>query len=110
MKVRTRGAIAAAVALSFIAAACGSDSKSSDATTAASQAVADTAAPRRQRPGPRLRPTLKLRRDRSCRRRHGWRVVPLTPVKLQLQWVTQAQFAGYYAAIDQGFYKAPAST
>ena len=26
-------------------------------------------------------------------------------VKLQLQWVTQAQFAGYYAALDQGFYK-----
>jgi len=29
-----------------------------------------------------------------------------TPVKLQLQWFTQAQFAGYYAAIDQGFYAA----
>ena len=28
----------------------------------------------------------------------------VTPVKLQLQWVTQAQFAGYYAAQDQGFY------
>jgi NitT/TauT family transport system substrate-binding protein len=29
----------------------------------------------------------------------------LTPVKLQLQWFTQAQFAGYYAALDQGFYE-----
>src|SRR5215217_6239149 len=29
----------------------------------------------------------------------------LTPVKLQLQWVTQAQFAGYFAAVDKGFYK-----
>jgi NitT/TauT family transport system substrate-binding protein len=29
----------------------------------------------------------------------------LTPVKLQLQWVAQAQFAGYYAAVDQGFYE-----
>jgi NitT/TauT family transport system substrate-binding protein len=29
----------------------------------------------------------------------------LTPVKLQLQWVTQGQFAGYLAAADQGFYK-----
>jgi len=28
----------------------------------------------------------------------------LTPVKLQLQWFTQAQFAGYFAAVDQGFY------
>jgi NitT/TauT family transport system substrate-binding protein len=25
-------------------------------------------------------------------------------VTLQLKWVTQAQFAGYYAALDQGFY------
>ena len=29
----------------------------------------------------------------------------LTPVTLQLQWVTQAQFAGYYAALAQGYYK-----
>jgi NitT/TauT family transport system substrate-binding protein len=29
----------------------------------------------------------------------------LTKVTLQLQWVAQAQFAGYYAAVDQGFYK-----
>ena len=29
----------------------------------------------------------------------------LTPVKLQLQWLTQAQFSGYYAALDQGYYE-----
>lgn len=29
----------------------------------------------------------------------------LTKVRLQLQWVAQAQFAGYYAAIDQGYYR-----
>jgi NitT/TauT family transport system substrate-binding protein len=29
----------------------------------------------------------------------------LTPVRLQLQWVTQGQFAGYFAAVDQGFYR-----
>lgn len=28
----------------------------------------------------------------------------MTPVNLQLQWVTQSQFAGYFAAVDQGFY------
>ncbi len=28
-----------------------------------------------------------------------------TKVKLQLQWVTQAQFAGYFAAVDQGFFR-----
>jgi len=30
----------------------------------------------------------------------------LTKVTLQLKWVTQAQFAGYYAAAAQGYYKA----
>ena len=30
----------------------------------------------------------------------------LTQVRLQLQWVTQSQFAGYFAAVDQGFYEA----
>jgi predicted N-acyltransferase len=25
---------------------------------------------------------------------------------LQLQWVTQAQFAGYYVALDKGFHEA----
>ena len=29
----------------------------------------------------------------------------LIPVKLQLQWFTQAQFAGYYAALDQGYFE-----
>jgi NitT/TauT family transport system substrate-binding protein len=29
----------------------------------------------------------------------------LTPVKLQLQWLPQAQFAGYFAAVDQGFFE-----
>ena len=29
----------------------------------------------------------------------------LTKVTLQLQWLTQSQFAGYYAALDQGFYE-----
>ncbi len=28
-----------------------------------------------------------------------------TKVTLQLKWVTQAQFAGYYAALEQGFYE-----
>ncbi|MAS34009.1 MAG: ABC transporter substrate-binding protein [Anaerolineaceae bacterium] len=29
----------------------------------------------------------------------------LIPVRLQLQWVAQSQFAGYFAALDQGFYE-----
>jgi NitT/TauT family transport system substrate-binding protein len=30
---------------------------------------------------------------------------PPEPVSLQLQWVTQAQFAGYYVALDKGWYR-----
>ncbi len=30
----------------------------------------------------------------------------LTPVSLQLQWAPQAQFAGYFAAVEQGYYEA----
>jgi NitT/TauT family transport system substrate-binding protein len=33
------------------------------------------------------------------------RKAQLTNVTLQLKWVPQAQFAGYYAALDLGFYK-----
>jgi NitT/TauT family transport system substrate-binding protein len=35
----------------------------------------------------------------------GGTTTTTTKVTLQLQWVPQAQFAGYYAALDQGFYK-----
>ena len=31
---------------------------------------------------------------------------PAAAVRLQLQWVPQAQFAGYFAAIEQGYYEA----
>jgi NitT/TauT family transport system substrate-binding protein len=30
---------------------------------------------------------------------------PVQRVSLQLQWVTQAQFAGYYVALDKGYYR-----
>ncbi len=36
----------------------------------------------------------------------GSAVMAADEVRLQLQWVTQAQFAGYYVALDQGFYEA----
>ena len=31
-------------------------------------------------------------------------------VTLQLKWVTQAQFAGYYVALEKGFYEEETST
>jgi NitT/TauT family transport system substrate-binding protein len=35
----------------------------------------------------------------------GGEPAELQPATLQLKWVTQAQFAGYYAALDQGYYE-----
>jgi NitT/TauT family transport system substrate-binding protein len=35
----------------------------------------------------------------------GGEPAELQPVTLQLKWVTQAQFAGYYAAKEQGYYE-----
>ena len=57
--------VAAGVALTLLAAACGDDGGSSSSSSTGT----------------------------------------LTKVKLQLQWVIQAQFAGYLAAVDQGYYK-----
>lgn len=66
-------------ALSLVAAACGGSDTASDTT-----AAVDTTAP--------------VVVEEEC-------TTP-TPVKLQLQWFIQAQFAGYFAAQEQGFYAA----
>ncbi|MHB1129571.1 MAG: ABC transporter substrate-binding protein, partial [Ilumatobacteraceae bacterium] len=77
---RFKFAVAGFAALSLVAAACGGSDSASDTTTAASDTTAPAAA------------------EAEC-------TTP-TPVKLQLQWFIQAQFAGYFAAQDQGFYAA----
>ena len=66
------------LALGLVAAACGDDEESSSTTEG-------TTAPQETTGGD------------EC--------TELTPVTLQLQWLTQAQFGGYYAAIDQGYYE-----
>src|SRR5438093_2178600 len=40
----------------------------------------------------------------GCNAAPGGSVAAKTPIKLQLQWFPQAQFAGYFAALDKGFY------
>lgn len=35
----------------------------------------------------------------------GGDFTPLTDISLQLQWLPQAQFAGYYVALDQGYFE-----
>jgi NitT/TauT family transport system substrate-binding protein len=78
----TRGLVVAVSALALVAAACGDDDDDDDggATTPAAETTAggsDTTA-------------AASGETKS--------------VKLQLQWVTQAQFAGYFAAVEKGFY------
>ena len=47
-------------------------------------------------------PRRRRRPQRGCRAA----AAELTPVRLQLQWAPQAQFAGYFAAEEQGYYAA----
>jgi NitT/TauT family transport system substrate-binding protein len=82
MKRSIRVAFAGIVALSLFVAACGgSDDEAADEVTE------ETAAEETTEEAPA---------EETC-------TTP-TPVKLQLQWFIQAQFAGYFAAQDQGFY------
>ena len=78
---RTARLIGVAVVGAIALSACGGSSTSteSSAAPAATEAAASSAAPVEECTTP-------------------------TPVKLQLQWFVQSQFAGYYAAKDKGFY------
>jgi NitT/TauT family transport system substrate-binding protein len=85
--------VAGLAALALVAAACGDDDEdegSGDDTesTEGTEAASDTTAAEGSAPS------------------GGEECAELTPVKLQLQWFTQAQFAGYFAAQDQGYYEA----
>jgi len=81
-------AVAGVVALSLAAVACGGDDGDS-----ASEEPTATEAPATEAPTGSEAPA-----DGTCE--------STTPVKLQLQWFTQAQFAGYFAAIEEGYYAA----
>ena len=92
---------AGVLALSLVAAACGDDDDASDATDApaASDAPAGTDA---------ATATTEATSDTEAPGDTGG-AEPVDcettdSVKLQLQWVAQAQFAGYYAAEDQGYF------
>jgi NitT/TauT family transport system substrate-binding protein len=97
MKPRVRMAVGAVVALSFLAAACGGDdsgdSDETDAPATSAEAADTTAGTDTTAAG-----SGTTAAPADC--------TDLTDVKLQLQWVTQAQFAGYFAAVDEGFYEA----
>jgi NitT/TauT family transport system substrate-binding protein len=77
MKQQRKALVAGAVALSLVVAACGSDGDSSSDTNTESSSSTDT--------------------DMA-------ECATVDDVSLQLQWFTQAQFSGYYAALDNGYY------
>jgi NitT/TauT family transport system substrate-binding protein len=81
---RIKGQLALGAALVLAAAACTPSGTSSAApTTAGGSTTPATTAPGSAAPT----------------------TATMTKLKFQLQWVTQAQFAGYYAAQDQGYYQ-----
>jgi NitT/TauT family transport system substrate-binding protein len=85
---------AGAVALSLVMAACGSDDDSSSEpdTTDAGSETTDAGSETTEAGGSDGGGDMA-----DCE--------TIDEVSLQLQWFTQAQFAGYYAAQDQGFYE-----
>ena len=106
------GTIAAFGALSFVAVSCSSD-KAADTTTADTVAVDTTAAESAAVETSAAADTTAAAGDTTVAAADTTATAAAAPVdcatptavKLQLQWVTQAQFAGYFAAVDQGFYK-----
>ncbi len=91
------------LALSLVAAACGSDDDESADTAAPAATEAPTDATEAPAPETTKAPAATEAPAATDATADGECTEP-TEVKLQLQWVTQAQFAGYYAAVDQGFY------
>ena len=93
MKTAPRGRLAAIVGVVAVAgmtlAACGGGSSSGESSSAAPAPETSSAAPA---PAESSEAPAE-----AC--------TELTPVNLQLQWFVQAQFGGYYAAKDKGFYE-----
>jgi NitT/TauT family transport system substrate-binding protein len=108
MKSRKLTRVAAAIAaLSFVAAACGGDDDDSGAaaTTAASEEAATPTTAAEETPATTAMEEESAPATTAMEEMSAMECDSPDPVKLQLQWFTQAQFAGYYAAIDQGFYE-----
>ena len=88
--------LAGAVALTLAVAACGSDDDSSSEsdTTEAGSETTDAGSE-----------TTDAGADTTDAGADMAECETVDSVRLQLQWFTQAQFAGYYAAIDKGYYE-----
>ncbi len=97
-------------ALALLVAACGDDDDSGDDASADTEAPAETDAADDGGTGDDAEgdgeaATEDTTSDGADISGEGADCESIDEVSLQLQWVTQAQFAGYYAAVDQGFYQ-----
>jgi NitT/TauT family transport system substrate-binding protein len=111
---RVTTAVTGLAVLAFVAAACGGDDDddASPATTAAdaSETTAAGATDTTEAGGADTTGGSDTTEAGSDDTTASGTVAPLdcettTDIKLQLQWVAQAQFAGYYAAQDLGYYE-----
>jgi len=88
--------------LAMVAAACASDEGGTDAgadeTAAPTTAAPDTPSQTTVAPSDAAAETTAT--TEPAEDTGG----EMTPINLQLQWFAQSQFAGYYAAVDLGFY------
>ncbi len=117
-KTRTRLAktAAALAALSLVAAACGGDDDdagSATPTESASASASESATPSESASASASESASASASESATASASDSATASASapaecttpdPVKLQLQWFVQAQFAGYYAALDQGFY------
>ena len=95
--------IGALAALSLVAAACGGDDDTAEPAAEPTAEPADEpAAEPADEPADEPAPETTMADDMA----DDMAMECETPraMSLQLQWFTQAQFAGYYAAQDQGFF------
>ncbi len=113
-KKRIRSLAAGVVALSLVAAACGDDDDdSAEEPAAAEPAVEDETASTEaaaEEPADTTADSGAMADEEGTADSAGGGGAAVEcdspePVSLQLQWFTQAQFAGYFAAQDQGFYE-----
>ncbi len=87
---RSAAVVAVASAAAFVLAACGGGSSSGESSDSPSESSSSSA-------------SESSASESSSSEEAG--CAELTPASLQLQWFVQAQFAGYYAAKDLGFYE-----
>ncbi|MEM9132479.1 MAG: ABC transporter substrate-binding protein [Actinomycetota bacterium] len=93
--------LALLLALVLVAAACGSDDDEGDEDSSASASASASEASDDEGSASASEPAEEGSEEGAGEEDSG----ELTPVKLQLQWVPQSQFAGYFAARDLGFYE-----